>query len=153
MKMLLLFSVLNLIFNFAGAQSLSDKEEVKNVIVAFQDDFNEGAFRNAHSYSTVDWVHINPGGGITKGREEVLMEVQEVHQRILKGVTMTIDRMDIRFVAPTVAVAVVIHLISPFELPIGVLNENQRNTKTYIIVKQNDKWLLAHDHNTVVQDN
>jgi len=152
MKSFILFILLSFTFFLCVAQSPSDKEAVKNVIVEFQKDFNDGGFKNAHRYTTEDWVHINPGGGITKGRVEVLHEVIAVHQTFLKGVTMTIESMEIRFVTPTVAVADVTHLISPFELPIGVINENQRNIKTYVVVKQKDKWLLSHDHNTVVQD-
>ena len=36
-------------------------------------------------YTTIDWVHINPGGGITRGREDVLREVRAIHQTMLKG--------------------------------------------------------------------
>jgi uncharacterized protein (TIGR02246 family) len=151
MKTLILFTFLYNTFYLCMSQSQSDKEAVKNVIVAFQDDFNDGGFKNVHRYTTEDWVHINPGGGITKGRAEVLHEVIAVHQSFLKGVTMTIENMEIRFITPTVAIADVIHLISPFELPVGVMNENQRNIKTYVVVKQKDKWLLSHDHNTFVQ--
>lgn len=49
-------------------QSSKDEELVKKVINAFQDDFNDGSFKNAASYTTSDWEHLNPGGGITKGR-------------------------------------------------------------------------------------
>jgi ketosteroid isomerase-like protein len=79
------------------AQSQSDLEAVNNVIIAFQEDFNEGGFKNAHSYTTPDWVHINPGGGVTRGRKEVLEEVIAVHKSFLKGVSMTIRNMEIRF--------------------------------------------------------
>jgi hypothetical protein len=50
------------------AQSPSDKEAATKIIVAFQEDFNDGEFRNAHHYTTMDWVHMNLGGGITRGR-------------------------------------------------------------------------------------
>jgi uncharacterized protein (TIGR02246 family) len=151
MKTYILFTILSFTFYLCMAQSHSDKEAVKKVIIAFQEDFNDGAFKNAHLYTTNDWVHINPGGGITKGRDEVLSEVIDVHQSFLKGVSMTIDRMEIRFITPTVAVADVIHIISPYELPTGVKHENERQIKTYVVVKQKEKWLLSHDHNTVVQ--
>ncbi|WP_373495064.1 hypothetical protein [Aquiflexum sp.] len=28
-----------------------------------------------------------------------------------------------------------------------------KSIKTYVVVKRKNKWLLAHDHNTVVKDN
>jgi uncharacterized protein (TIGR02246 family) len=151
MKKRILSILMSLISCFCAAQTDSDNDAVKKVIYAFQDDFNDGSFRNAHLYATTDWVHIHPGGGITRGRDEVLREVIDVHQSFLKGVSMIVEKMEIRFVNPTVAVAVVLHKISPYELPAGVMHENERQIKTYIVIKQKGKWLLSHDHNTVVQ--
>jgi uncharacterized protein (TIGR02246 family) len=131
-------------------QSTKDEEFVKKVIHAFQDDFNDGSFKNAASYTTSDWEHLNPGGGITKGRDEVLKEVRDVHQSILKGVSMTIQSMSIRFITPDVAIADVIHKVSDFEFPAGVKHKNELNLKTYVVVKQKGKWLLTHDQNTTV---
>ncbi|QMU30604.1 YybH family protein [Adhaeribacter radiodurans] len=131
-------------------QSSKDEESVKKVINAFQDDFNDGSFKNAAAYTTSDWEHLDPGGGIVKGREEVLKVVRGVHQTILKGVSMTIQSMSIRFITPDVAIADVIHKISDFELPAGVKHKNELNLKTYVVVKQKGKWLLTHDQNTTV---
>jgi uncharacterized protein (TIGR02246 family) len=130
-------------------QSSNDKESVKKVILAFQDDFNAG-FKSAATYSTNDWIHINPGGGIKKGRDSVLSEVVGVHQTFLKGVTMTMESIDIRFISPGVAIAVAIHKVDTFTLPDGTKHENEKNIKTYVVVKRNGKWLLELDQNTVV---
>ena len=131
-------------------QNSQNEQLVKNVVLAFQDDFNEGGFKNATLYTTADWVHINPGGGITKGREEVLKEVRAVHQTFLKGVLLTTESIAIRFLTPTVAIADVIHKSSEYELPQGVKHQNERQRKTYVIVKQKNKWLLTLDQNTVI---
>jgi uncharacterized protein (TIGR02246 family) len=132
-------------------QSSQDKETIKKVVIAFQDDFNEGSFKNADAYSTSDWRHINPGGGIDKGRDSVLISVRAVHQTFLKGVTMEIESMDIRFLTTEVAIADVIHKVGNFTTPDGVKHENERHIKTYVIVKKKGKWLLAQDHNTIIQ--
>ncbi|MGE5520461.1 MAG: YybH family protein [Candidatus Dadabacteria bacterium] len=150
MKYLLLFALACITSVLSMAQSGQDRDAVKKVIIAFQDDFNNGSFHSS-AYTTNDWVHINPGGGMTRGRDAVLKEVKEVHQTFLKGVTMTIDSMIIRFITPTVAVANVINKMSHYELPAGVSHDNERQIKTYIIVKHKNSWLLSHDHNTVVQ--
>jgi uncharacterized protein (TIGR02246 family) len=131
-------------------QSSQDEELVKKVVIAFQEDFNDGSFKNALAYSTDDWEHINPGGGITKGRGEVLKQVRAVHQTFLKGVTMTIESITIKFITSDVAIADVIHKISTYELPAGVKHENERQLKTYVVVKQKGKWLLTHDQNTII---
>lgn len=126
---------------------------VKNVVLSFQKDFNEGGFKNAKRYTTSDWQHINPGGGITNGREEVLKEVRAVHQTFLKGVSLTIESIAVRFLTPTVAIANVVHKSTDYELPKGVNHINERQMKTYVIVQRNNKWLLTMDHNTIIAGN
>lgn len=132
-------------------QSHKEYEDVKKVVLLFQEDFNEGGFKNAFSYTTADWEHINPLGGIDKGRDEVLKVVRGVHQTFLKGVTMQVESMNIRFITNDVAIADVIHSITTFTTPDGVKHENEKHIKTYVIVKQYGKWLLTHDHNTIIQ--
>lgn len=141
---------------FAGVMSLEsngqipkDEDQVKKVVIAFQEGFNEGSFKNAQDYTTTDWEHINPFGGITKGRDTTLADVRRVHQTFLKGVTMKVVSMDIRFPAPNVAIAVVIHQMDNYTTPDGLQHNGEKHTKSYVIVKQKDKWLLTLDHNTI----
>jgi uncharacterized protein (TIGR02246 family) len=131
-------------------QSTRNEQFVKKAVLAFQADFNEGSFKNAQLYATSDWEHINPGGGITKGREEVLMEVRAVHKTFLKGVSMTIENITIRFLTPSIAIANVVHKMSDYELPKGQKHQNELQMKTYIIVNQQNKWLISLDHNTII---
>ena len=145
---LITLSFLSLTIN---GQSARDTEEVRKGVIAFQDDFNEGGFKNANNYSTTDWRHINPGGGIDKGRDSVLKTVRAVHQTFLKGITMRIESMDIRFLTADVAIADVIHQVDTYTTPDAVKHENERHIKTYVVVKKKGKWLLAQDHNTVIQ--
>ena len=138
------------LFHSCVGQNSRDEKLIKNVVLAFQDDFNEGGFKNVELYTTKDWEHINPAGGITKGREDVLKEVRAVHQTFLKGVSMTIESMTIRYLTRTVAITNVVHKMSEFELPQGVKHQNERQMKTYVIVKRQNKLLLTLDQNTVI---
>ena len=151
MKAILLLTTISFLSFLSKGQSSQDKEAVKNVVIAFQEDFNDGSFKNAAAYSTTDWEHINPGGGIDKGRDSVLKTVRAVHQTFLKGVTMQIESMDIRFLTPDVAIADVIHKVDNYTTPDGVRHENERHIKTYVVVKKKGRWLLAQDHNTIIQ--
>ena len=149
MKALLILIPICLITIPTIAQSTADKKLVEKVVLAFQDDFNDGAFKNAPNYTTADWEHINPFGGITKGRDSTLADVRRVHQIFLKGVTMKVESIDIRFPAPGLAIAIVIHQMDNYTTPDGVQHNNEKHTKSYIIVNQNGKWLLTLDHNTI----
>jgi len=147
---LLVMLISSISFDCLG-QNAQDEDSVKKVVMAFQEDFNEGSFKNAYNYTTTDWEHINPFGGITKGRDETLKDVRQVHQTFLKGVTTTIESMTIRFITADVVIANVIEKGSPFETPDGVKHENPRSFKTYIIVRQKGKWLLTHDQATIIE--
>ena len=134
-------------------QSSGDKQLVKNVVKSFVNDYNNGDFKNASLYTTNDWVHINPGGGITRGRGAVLKEVRAIHQTMLKGVSLTIDTMTIRFVTSDVAIVNATHTSTAYTSPEdGVKHVNEGQMKTYIVVRQKGKWLLTLDQNTIISN-
>jgi len=117
-----------------------DEQLVREVVKAFVADYNNGDFKNAPTYTTADWVHINPGGGITRGRDKVLKEVRAIHKTMLKGVSITIESMTVHFVTPDVALVDAVHKSDSYVTPEdGVKHENERQIKTYVIVKRNDK--------------
>ena len=93
--MKLLLSAAGLLCLLGVAWGADDEQLVREVVKAFVADYNNGAFKNAPTYTTDDWVHINPGGGITRGRDEVLKEVRAIHKTMLKGVSITIDNMTV----------------------------------------------------------
>lgn len=143
---------------FAGALVLAaacerptGSDAVETVVRLFQEDFNEGSFRRAPDYTTTDWHHIHSGGGITRGRADVLSEVRAVHQTFLKDVTMSLDSMHIRHVTPDVAVVDAVHTVSPHQSSSGEMHTNEKWLKTYVIVRRNGRWLLAHDHSTTIE--
>lgn len=150
MKRSFIFMIFVIVCKTSFTQNTNREQQVKNVVIAFQNDFNDGRFIHAASYTTADWTHINPGGGITNCREEVLKEVRAVHQDFLKGVSLRIESINIRFPANTVAVATVVHTSSDYEFPMGVKHHNERQMKTYLIVMQKNKWLLLLDQNTTI---
>ncbi|WEK21676.1 MAG: SgcJ/EcaC family oxidoreductase [Candidatus Pedobacter colombiensis] len=150
MKSTLFFIMISFTACVSFGQTSNDKTSVAKVVSDFQEDFNDGSFKKANLYTTKDWQHLNPNGGISIGRENVLKEVRAVHQGFLKGVSMKTESIAIYFISPTVAIANVIHKMGNFTTPDGKLHTNERQIKTYIIVKEKRKWLLTHDQNTVI---
>jgi uncharacterized protein (TIGR02246 family) len=149
----LLLSAVGLLCLIEVVRGADDEQLVREVVSAFVADYNNGDFKNAPTYTTDDWVHINPGGGITRGRDKVLKEVRAIHRTMLKGVSITIESMTVHFVTPDVALVDAVHKSDSYVTPEdGVKHENERQIKTYVIVKRNGKWLLALDQNTIISN-
>lgn len=147
----LLFSVvISLCFASSAFSQKSAKEtQVRRAIESFYDAFNSHNFGRAEEYTTDDWVHINPLGGWTRGRKAVLKELEEVHATFLKGVSDTVEEMSIRFAARNVAVVTVPSRVSTFTTPDGIKHENERQIRTFVVVKREARWLIMQDQNTI----
>jgi ketosteroid isomerase-like protein len=92
--------------------------------------FNSHSFDHVADITTGDWNHINRMGGRTRGRDQVLAELREVHSTFLKNVTDRIEKMDVRFASDDVAIATVARRVSTFTTPDGVKHENERLAHT-----------------------
>ncbi len=136
--------------NDAPSQTPNQEKQVRQAVESFYADFNAHEFGRVAEYTTEDWNHINPLGGLTVGREAVLKELNEVHSTFLKGVSSTIEDMSVRFAAPDAAIVTVTNRMDTYTTPDGVKRENERQLKTFVVVKRNGKWLIMHDQNTII---
>jgi len=132
------------------AQTPTPEASVSQAVQAFYAAFNSHGFDRAADFTTADWNHINPYGGRTHGRAEVLRELHQVHGTFLKGVSDNIEQMDVRFADKDAAVATVVSLMSTFTSPDGVKHENERHIRTFVLVRRAARWLIMQDQNTVV---
>jgi uncharacterized protein (TIGR02246 family) len=133
-----------------SAQAPSAEAPVRQAVRAFYAAFNSHRFDRAAEFTTDDWNHVNPLGGRTRGRAAVLKELEEAHGTFLKGVSDTIEQMDVRFPTADVAVATVTSRVSTFTTPDGVKHENEQQIRTFVVVKREARWLIIQDHNTIV---
>jgi len=131
-------------------QSVDSETQVREAVKTFYAAFDDG-FAGGCDFSTEDWNHINPDGGWTRGREQVLKEVQEVHTTFLKGVSDTVEEMSVRFATCDAAVVTVTSVMSAFITPDGVKHENERHIRTFVVVKRGPRWLVMQDQNTAIR--
>ena len=134
------------------AQVPNPEAPVRQAVHAFYDAFNSDGFDRAPDFTTEDWNHISPLGGRTRGREATVARVKQVHSTFLKGVSETIEQMDVRFATAEVAVVTVTSRASAFTTPDGVKRENQRQIRTFVVVKRGTRWLIMQDHATYVTE-
>ena len=132
------------------AQSGNEEYEVRETVQSFYADFNSHRWEHAAEYTTEDWVHINPLGGCTRGREAVLKELHEVHSTFLKGVSDRPEEISVLFASPEVAIATVISGMTTYTTPDGVQHANEQHIRTFVLVKRNARWRIIQDQNTTV---
>jgi len=133
-----------------SAQTLPSAAPVREAVQAFYAAFNSHGFDHAADFTTDDWNHINPYGGRTRGRADVLKELHQVHSSFLHGVSDTIEALDVRFAGSDTAVATVTSRMSTFTSPDGVTHTNERHIRSFILVQRGARWLIMQDQNTVV---
>ena len=150
MKSLIIATVIAAISAVAAAQAPSPESDVRQTVQAFYAAFNSHGFDHADDFTTDDWNHINPYGGRTHGRTEVLKELHQVHGTFLKGVSDNIETMDVRFADKDVAVATVVSRMSTFTSPDNVKHVNEEHIRTFVLVNRGARWLIMQDQNTVV---
>ena len=148
MKLVLAVPLNLLIVIGLHAQPATQEAQVRKAVQSFYDAFNSHDFRRVPEFTTEDWTHINPLGGWTRGRDAVLKEVREVHASFLKGVTDTIEEMEVKFATANVAIVTVPSRTSPYTSPDGVKREDQRQIRTFVLVQRHGRWLIMQDQNT-----
>jgi uncharacterized protein (TIGR02246 family) len=136
-----------------ASQTPRDSADARQPVQSFYKALNSHDFEHGSDYSTADWETIRPTGGRLRGRDAVLAELKRTHATFLKDVTVTIDEMDLRFAAPTVAVVTVNGHASAFTSPDGVLHDNERRMRAFVVVKRNGQWLIMHDQSTTISVN
>ena len=137
--------------SFVTAQTSEKEKDVRRAVQSFYDAFNSHGFDRANEFTSDDWNHINPFGGRTRGRSETVNDLNRVHSTFLKGVSDTIQEMDIRFADPNVAVVTVTSHVGTYVTPEGNKHENERHIRTFVLVRRNGRWLIMHDQNTIVE--
>jgi len=133
----------------APPSSGSAEKQVRATVAAFYAAFNAHDWSNAAEFATEDWIHINPLGGMTKGRATLQKELKEVHSTFLKGVKDTPEEDSVAFVGDETAVMTVVSRPTAFTTPDGVKHENEQHVRTFFLVRRDGRWLILLDQNTI----
>lgn len=132
------------------AQSAAESQAIRKLIGSFINDLNQGDFSNLSGYGTKEWIHINSNGSINYGRDETVPEIFKAYKTGMKDAKITIDNMTVRMLSPNTATVTVIHKIDSYTDSRGVKYSNQKRVNTYVVMKQNEKWLLTLDQTTII---
>jgi uncharacterized protein (TIGR02246 family) len=146
----LMLGFLNYVLVHPAQAQESPEQEIRRAISSFFQAFNSHDFARATEFTTADWAHINPLGGWTRGQDSVLAELREVHGSFLKGVTDTPDTMVVRLMGATSAVVTVPSHLSAYLTPDGTRHERERQIRTFVLIKQGQRWRIIQDQNTII---
>ena len=136
----------------APNESEQDRENrVREAASSFYAAFSSNTFDSwAPNFTTEDWNHISPGGGLTQGRDNTLTALREVHSTFLSGVTDTVEDMAVRFATCDVAVVTTTSRLTTYTTPDGVQHLTEQQRKTFVVVKRSGRWLVMQTQLTIV---
>ena len=138
---------------FAGfAQSNADEKAVRAVIQKMEDAWNAHDYTYTGQYNIYapDATMINPVGMYWKSRAEIVKAHQVFGEMMFKNTTSKIQQVDIRFLAPTVALATVKdqHRVEQdYNYPDGRKAASKGDTHqgmmNVILCKKNEQWQIS----------
>jgi uncharacterized protein (TIGR02246 family) len=129
----------------AGAHA-ADEKAIRTTINAWMTSWANHDFKNLAAYATPDMDFVNPAGVWWKGREEVRRGHQAAHNTFFKNTPQTLKSLHIRFVKPDVAIAHQVSAMGAYTTPDGKKIGSQEILETWVLVKQNGRWLLNAGH-------
>lgn len=140
------------------AQDSRDTVSVRKVVHSFLNSWNRHDFSDLGTYATDDLTWVFHFGKIVNGRREVQDANQKPHNTFYKTAQVRTleESITIRFINMDVALVNLIHrVVGTFYPPDGIdrgenRREGGREIKTMIIIRQNGKWLLNHNHTTSI---
>lgn len=121
----------------AFGESSEEEIRVREAVAAFYADVNDGDFRHADRYATLDWAHIGADGGQTRGRETVVAKLRNSTSASAKTAIVTAEETNVRFATADVAIVTVIDR-----------QDDERYARTLVVVKQKGRWRIAQDQST-----
>ncbi|HZM90297.1 MAG TPA: SgcJ/EcaC family oxidoreductase [Blastocatellia bacterium] len=146
-----LLSAIVLIGLLAIAQTKTgtrDQGEINNLAICFEDAWNRHDIQTLSALvaEAVDFITV--GGGWLKNRKEFEEHHARTHQVQFKESVLTIKKSHIKFIRPDIATAHVEWAMKGDKDPDGTPRQPRQGIFTWVVEKQNGKWLIIAAHNT-----
>lgn len=138
----------------AGANGLSKEDDraVREVVAGFEEAWNTHDMEALARLFREDAEWVNVVGMHWHGREEIMVAHTAFHRTTFKNHSYRTDAVEVRPVAPGVAVAVATETFGTFTQPDGKVRPKSRDRLSYVLVKGPEGWKIAHGHNVVIDE-
>lgn len=145
------FLCLALFTPFPGARvsaaQRQDEIEIRNVETRQQEAWNRHDARAYANLFTEDGDVVNVLGWWWKGRAEIEKKLAAGYAFVFRDSTLTITEVDVKFLAPQMAVAHVRWTMVGARTPPGI-PEPRQGIQTQVLQKRAGQWLIAAFQNT-----
>ena len=124
-----------------------DETEIRKVETLQQEAWNQHDAKAYASLFTENGDCVNVVGWWWKGRAEIERKLTDAYVFVFRESTLTVKDVDIKFLAPEIAVAHVRWTMVGARTPKGI-PEPQQRIQVQVLQKQAGKWLIAVFQNT-----
>ena len=150
-KPLVIFSLLSLTISFPKAAFCDSRErdetDIRNLETLQQEAWNRHDAKAYANLFTEDGDCVNVVGWWWKGRAEIERKLTDAYIFVFRESILTVKEVDIKFLAPEIAVAHVRWTMVGARTPKGI-PEPQQGIQVQVLQKQAGKWLIAAFQNT-----
>jgi uncharacterized protein (TIGR02246 family) len=129
-----------------------DDEDVRATVRTFETGWNSHDMGVLFQAFTADADWINVVGMWWQGLADVKLAHRAYHETFFRDTQLHIDAMQVRFVSMDTAIAVVTWKKDSFIAPDGRTRPAGRDLMSLVLVKQRGRWLIAHGHNTTIDE-
>jgi uncharacterized protein (TIGR02246 family) len=150
-KPLVILSLLSLAISFPKAALCDsrdqDETDIRNVETLQQEAWNRHDAKAYANLFTDEGDCVNVVGWWWKGRAEIERKLTDAYVFVFRESILTVKDVNIKFLAPEIAVAHVRWTMVGARTPKGI-PEPQQGIQTQVLQKRAGKWLIASFQNT-----
>lgn len=131
--------------------TINEREQEIELIRKLVDDVS-GYQKDPEGFSqlfTQQAVIVNVAGIRITGKDEIYKFIKQAMESFLANVSVKNEVVNITFLRPDVAVVSGIqHIFTKYE---NLLEEDAKGSLTFVVVKEQGKWLIAAGQNTIIE--
>jgi uncharacterized protein (TIGR02246 family) len=130
--------------------SSQDDAEVRAIVAQFANTWNRHDMKEMHELDSEDAQWINVAGNIWRGKPTVFKGHGVIHRTIYAKTPMRIEEVEVRPIAPNVAVVVAQMWFGRGLIPPSVEVPEVRTRGSFIMAKRDGAWKIVHFQNTTI---
>jgi uncharacterized protein (TIGR02246 family) len=136
----------------SASAAAGDDEDVRATVRTFERGWNSHDMDVLFQAFTPDADWVNVVGMWWQGLADVKRAHRVYHETLFKDTPLRIEAMRVRFVTADTAIAVVRWKKGSFLPPDGRRRPEGSDLMSLFLVKQAGRWLIAHGHNTTIDE-